>query len=79
MDEQELFAQIAALRGQLPQWQDDGGYGYNVSKVFAGPKSLGEMGNPGQWEAFQHKLNLKEQEAERLEEIRRRILQQGGR
>jgi hypothetical protein len=79
MTEQELAIQIAALRGELPQWQDDGGYGYNVSKVFAGPKSWGERGNPGQWEAFQHKLNLREQEAERLEEMRRQMIQQGGR
>jgi hypothetical protein len=75
MNERELAAQIAALRGQLPQWQSDGGYGYNVSKVFAGPNSWGESGNPGQWEAFQHGLNMKEQEAERLEEIRRQMLQ----
>ena len=77
MDINEAKAKSAALRKQLPQWDSDAEWAYNVSKVFAGPGSFGYGSKKkGNYEAMQHQLNMKEQEAEAYDDEVRR---QGGR
>jgi hypothetical protein len=79
MDMKEAALRAAALRQQLPQWNPEVDWAYGTSKIFGGPGSVndrgGGKGSVG-WEAMQHQLNMKEQEAEAYDEM---IRQQGGR
>jgi hypothetical protein len=72
MTDQELAMQIAALRGQLPQWNPDAAWARDMSMVFGSHSADGRANLKG----MDAGLSLKEQEAERLEEIRHQMLQQ---
>lgn len=64
-DPQFLMDEVYRLKQSLPQHNEDANWAYGVNKVFGGPKSLSYQSNNGaNWDAYNHGLNLKEQEME---------------
>lgn len=64
-DPQLLMDEVYRIKEGLPQYNEDANWAHGVNQVFGGPKSLSYQSDNGAgWNAYNHGLNLKEQEME---------------